>query len=659
MILIEEKLPGDPLRSEVVLHVRRHLRRRLRAGQGNADDLALIFGLSSEEGGQIELRRALKSASPIGAAAKLIAEFRGTTPPVVTLGHDDDHIQRCHAWLQQRKNDESAFNGIIATDLEMLLVLSKARDYATSQTPEVPTGSDIPILIEGETGTGKELLARAIHDIWARDRPGSRGFHAVQVAGLPPDLINDELFGHTRGAFTGAHDARPGRLEEANEGTLLIDEIGDLPSAAQVRLLRFLQDQKLSRAGENQERQVRVRVLAATWHRLDDNVGRGTFRRDLLYRVRVGWLRLPPLRERLGTFTDIVPELLRRMGQRAVPPITRSAVEALALYTWPGNLRELVGILRLALNSTDGATLRLEDLPSHLQRPYFDQPLFKRAPGFLCDEADGQPLSRSLALWRVKEVVRSLDSVGPPEGAIDASALHQFFASIPDDSGEHKSVVQQLRQSVDLTREQGRLGVIETMLKRIQTAPDLPPTILEALDAEQRKLITRREATDREIVALSAATHLKDNPWFGLLTEIRQVPALAGQDPIALLQGLIPLLHLAMWLSPELIKTIKDFAREGNVLERVRQFLSQSDPALLDVAADIESDDDDPAGSSSNVEIPELPAKARDWSADHWQDLMTRFPSKAAAGRALSLDVKTISSHLQRLGIEERWTGPR
>src|SRR5262249_45359374 len=147
------------------------------------------------------------------------------------LGHDDEHISRCHAWLQQRKAEERAFDDIVATDLEMLLVLSNARDYATGHTPDAPGGSEIPILIEGETGTGKELLARAIHDIWARGRAGSSGFHVVQVAGLPPDLINDELFGHVRGAFTGAHAERPGRLEESDGGTLLIDEIGDLPPA--------------------------------------------------------------------------------------------------------------------------------------------------------------------------------------------------------------------------------------------------------------------------------------------------------------------------------------------------------------------------------------------------------------------------------------------
>lgn len=657
MILIDEKLPGDALRSEVVLHVRRHLRRRLRAGQGTAADLALLFGLSSEEGERLKLRRALTSASPIEAAAELIAAARTPTPPVVTLGHDEEHVGRCHAWLRQRKVEEHAFDEIVATDLEMLLVLSKARDYATGHTPEAPTGSEIPILIEGETGTGKELLARGIHDIWARDRTGSRGFHVVQVAGLPPDLINDELFGHVKGAFTGAQDARPGRLEEADGGTLLIDEIGDLPPAAQVRLLRFLQDQKLSRTGENKERQVQVRILAATWHLLDKDVSCGAFRRDLLHRIRVGWLRLPPLRSRPGAFADVVPELLRKMGQKAVPPITRSATEALTLYTWPGNLRELVGILRVALSSADGSTVRLEDLPPHLQRPYLDRPLFMRAPGFLCDEADGQKLSEAVAIWRVNEVARSLDAVAPPEAAADAAGLHSFFASIPDASEEHRAVVQHLQCGVDLMREQGRLAAIESMWRQIRAAPELPQEIVRALDDAQRNVLDRREAVDREIAELSAATHLMDSPWFKLLTELRQLPMFANQDPARLLQGFVPLIQIAASLSPDLLETVKAFAREGNILERARQFLRQNGPQLLEAGAETGPQASSSARADAEAETAAAPARPRDWSPERWRAILAQFPSKAAAARELEIDVKTISGHLQRLGIEERWSG--
>jgi transcriptional regulator with GAF, ATPase, and Fis domain len=659
MIFVDEKLPGDPLRSEVVLHVRRHLRRRLRSGRGQPDDLALLFGLSTEEGSRLKLSRALTSASPINGAAELIAAAMRPPSRVVALGHDDEHIARCHAWLRQRKVEEQAFNAILATDLEMLLVLSKARDYATSQTPEARAGSDIPILIEGETGTGKELLARAIHEIWARGRRSDSAYHVVQVAGLPPDLINDELFGHVRGAFTGAQEQRAGRLEEANGGTLLIDEIGDLPPVAQMRLLRFLQDQKLSRTGENKERQVKVRILAATWHRLDDDVSGGTFRRDLLHRVRVGWLRLPPLRERPGMFTDVVPAMLRGMGQTAAPPITRSAAEALARYGWPGNLRELVGILRVALSSADGGTVRLEDLPAHLQVPYLKQPLFMRAPGFLCDEADGQILSEPLASWRVQEVARSLEALPPLEGEVDASALRDFFASIPDVSEEHQSTVGQLRRNVELTRERARLTAIQTMWGIIQTAPALPPEILRALEAEQKNVVALREANEREATVVSATTSLQDSPWFRLLSELRELPMFATQDPMPLLQGFVPLLRLGASVSPDFIDTIKVFVRGGDILERALELLRNKGPQLKNATANTEACDDDGGHESSESEAWGLPSKPRDWQREHWQAIMSEFPSKAAAARSLDVDVKTISAHLQRLDMEERWTGRR
>ncbi|AKT37793.1 sigma-54-dependent Fis family transcriptional regulator [Chondromyces crocatus] len=655
MILIDERLPKEPLHSEVVLHVRRHLRRSLRAGRGTAGDLALLFGLSSDEEKRLKLRRALDSASKIEAAAELIANARTAKPSVISLGHDDEHLDRCRAWLRLRKAEERAFDGIVATDLEMLLELSKARDYATGNTPEVPAGLAIPILIEGETGTGKELVARAIHDIWVREQENKGGFHVVQVSGLPPDLINDELFGHVRGAYTGAQSERPGRLEEADHGTLLIDEIGDLPLAAQVRLLRFLQDQKLSRVGENRERQIQVRILAATWHTLDEDIARGAFRRDLLHRIRVGWLRLPPLRKRRGVFTDVIPELLHKLGQKALPPITRSATEALSLHQWPGNLRELVGVLRLALSSAGGSTVRLEDLPPHLQRPYLEQPLFKRAPGFLCDEADGQGLTAELASWRVKEVARSLDALEAPEAAADIAGLHNFFATIPDASEDHKTVVQHLQHHQELTREQGRLTAIETEWRQIRSAPQLPDEVVRALVEAQQKALTKREAVDLELIELSRSTHLIESPWFKLLSEIREIPVFAQQDLMRILQGFIPMVTLAVSVFPDLIEKVRSFSSKGSILEQMRKALGQTQPSFDEADSATELQEEGTTNESADQDA--LPTKPRDYSREHWEVVLSHFRSKSSAARFLKMDQKTITSHLRRLDIEERWTG--
>ncbi len=406
MILIDERLPEDRLHAEAVLYIRRQVRRKLRARQGTPEDLALLFGVDIDERWRKLLGPALRTANPVAAAAKVIsAKFDGGS--VAVLGHNESHVRRCHTWLLRAKEGEAAFREIIATDLQTLLTLAEAGDLATASTPSDQSGTAVPILIEGETGTGKELLACAIHEIWARKYERRQKLQVVHVAGLTPDLISDELFGHQRGAFTGARKPRSGRLEDADGSTLLIDEVGDLPVEAQVRLLRFLQDQKVSRLGSNDEKQLHVRILAATWHNLDDDVAKHLFRLDLLHRLRVGRLHLPPLRERPRAFQDVVPLMLRQLGQNAEAAITRSAQDALVLHSWPGNLRELNGVLRVALASAAGNTVRLEDLPAWLQRPYLERPLHARAVGFLSDEVEGQTLSEDLVRWRIEQVERA------------------------------------------------------------------------------------------------------------------------------------------------------------------------------------------------------------------------------------------------------------
>ena len=295
----------------------------------------------------------------------------------------------CLAFLKERKETDSHFTTIVATDLATLLELSKARRLPPLQTrvAEMETSDRCRFLIRGETGTGKELLARAIHRL-AVDAGGAQDapFEVLHVAGMSADMLNDELFGHVRGAFTDAKSERAGRLELAHGGTLLIDEVGDLPDAAQLRLLRFLQDQRVARQGTGADRQLRVRVIAATWRNLDDEVQQHTFRLDLLHRLRAGSdLVLPPLRERHGAFDEVVPDLLRMLGHVASPLMARSARDALELHDWRGNVRELVGVLQQALAFADGETLRVEHLPTHLQRRYLSVPLHQRAPGFLWD----------------------------------------------------------------------------------------------------------------------------------------------------------------------------------------------------------------------------------------------------------------------------------
>jgi formate hydrogenlyase transcriptional activator len=209
--------------------------------------------------------------------------------------------------------------------------------------------TDSTVLILGETGTGKELIARAIHK---RSPRSSRAFIRVNCAALPSELIASELFGHEKGAFTGAVERRIGRFEAADGGTLFLDEIGDLPPETQITLLRVLQEREFERIGSTKPVQVDVRVLAATNRDLAADVEDGDFRRDLYYRLNVFPVRVPPLRERIEDIALLAEYLLERYGKKAGKKITaidRSTLEMLQSYDWPGNVRELQNVIERAV----------------------------------------------------------------------------------------------------------------------------------------------------------------------------------------------------------------------------------------------------------------------------------------------------------------------
>jgi DNA-binding NtrC family response regulator len=227
--------------------------------------------------------------------------------------------------------------------------------------------TDSAVLITGETGTGKELLARAIH---AASRRAQGPFVAVNAGAIPESLQESELFGHRKGAFTGASADRRGLFEEASGGTLFLDEIGDTSAALQVKLLRVLQNGSVRRVGENAERPIDVRVLAATNRPLDQMVARGEFREDLFFRLNVVHLHLPPLRERGDDLQALLNANLARFSQRlgkAIQGFSPEAWDALAGYYYPGNIRELENIVHHAALMAEGAQIQRGDLPPYLQ----------------------------------------------------------------------------------------------------------------------------------------------------------------------------------------------------------------------------------------------------------------------------------------------------
>jgi two-component system response regulator AtoC len=248
------------------------------------------------------------------------------------------------------------------------LVGKSARMREVYRLLEQAAGLDITVLLGGETGTGKELAARAIHYHSSRKE---RRFVAVNCGALPPDLVESELFGHARGAFTGATSAKPGLFEEAAGGTLFLDEVGELPLPAQVKLNRALQEKEIRRVGDNAPSKVDVRVIAATHRDLKSEVQAGRFREDLYYRLHVFPIRLPPLRERLEDVPLLAAHFLEkhaRAMRRELGGFEPEALRVLTSYAWPGNVRELENAVERAVAVCTGAAVRERDLPAELSQ---------------------------------------------------------------------------------------------------------------------------------------------------------------------------------------------------------------------------------------------------------------------------------------------------
>ena len=243
------------------------------------------------------------------------------------------------------------------------------------------------VLIEGESGTGKELVARAIHQI----SPRAKGpFIPVHCAALSKTLLESELFGHEKGAFTGANERRPGRFEMADGGTLFLDEIGEIDPAVQVKILRVLEEHKFERVGGSEMLEVDVRLLAATNRDLKQMVAAGQFREDLFYRLYVVNIHLPPLRERLGDIPLLTQHFLKEFAaenQKTVGGITPDALDLLSAYHWPGNVRELRNVMERMVVLTRGDKLTVRDLPASIHDLAGGKPAGAQLGGTLTLEA--------------------------------------------------------------------------------------------------------------------------------------------------------------------------------------------------------------------------------------------------------------------------------
>jgi two-component system, NtrC family, response regulator len=254
--------------------------------------------------------------------------------------------------LQASGSDDASFEGMLGSCSKMKSVFDDIRKVAAT---------DAPVLLAGESGTGKELAARAIHRLSGRR---TAPFVAINCGAIPETLLESELFGHEKGAFTGAHILREGRLEAANRGTLFLDEIGEISPALQVKLLRFLQEHVVERVGGRRIISVDARVISATNVDLQKAMASGRFREDLYYRIGVVTISLPPLRDRDGDIVMLAEKLLQRISAEYKKTLTfsKKALRAIETYGWPGNVRELENRLRRAVIMVEGRQVTQQDL---------------------------------------------------------------------------------------------------------------------------------------------------------------------------------------------------------------------------------------------------------------------------------------------------------
>jgi PAS domain S-box-containing protein len=333
---------------------------------GTADELELR--LRKHDG---SYRWFLARLNPLRDEQGQITRWYFTATDIEDRKQTEDSLRRENVALREEIDKASMFEEIVGTSPALQAVLSRISKVAPS---------DSTVLITGETGTGKELVARAIH---RRSGRSSRPFVSVNCAAIPRDLIASELFGHEKGSFTGALQRRIGRFELANGGTIFLDEVGELPAETQVALLRVLQEREFERVGGNQLIRANVRVIAATNRDLETAIAAKSFRRDLFYRLNVFPLESPPLRERKEDIPMLVEYFIDRFARKAgkrIRNVEKSTMQLLSAYSWPGNIRELQNVIERSVILCEGETISVD--PSWLslesaQAPPKGQPFGK------------------------------------------------------------------------------------------------------------------------------------------------------------------------------------------------------------------------------------------------------------------------------------------
>ncbi len=291
---------------------------------------------------------------------------------VVQKALEQSELVSENVYLRRELEGKYAFPNIIGKSPKMQAIFAVVDRVARTNST---------ILIYGDSGTGKELIARAIHFSSPRSE---RRFLSINCGALPENLLESELFGHERGAFTGAVKEKKGLFQEAEGGTLFLDEIGEMTPTMQVKLLRTLQDRKVRKVGGNREEDVDVRIIAATNQNLEERIAKGEFREDLYYRINVIPIHLPPLRQRREDIPHLVDHFLKKYSEQLGIPVKAISVEAMKVlegYDWPGNVRELENLIERTLALSSGETIQSRDLPVHLLQRKRDKAALIDLPG--------------------------------------------------------------------------------------------------------------------------------------------------------------------------------------------------------------------------------------------------------------------------------------
>jgi PAS domain S-box-containing protein len=322
---------------------------------------------------------ALKNGAILKDADNIVIGAVGTIADISEIAEKENQIEA----FRRQLHSEDHFQGIVGVSARMHQVYDMIRNAA---------GSHAPVIIYGESGTGKELVSRAIHNLGLRKE---KPFIKVNCAALTESLLESELFGHVRGAYTGAYKDRIGRFEKANEGDIFLDEIGDLPISTQTKLLRVLEEKVIERVGSSSPIQTDVRIISATNQDLMQLVERGDYRKDFYFRINVIPIFLPPLRHRVEDIPLLAESFLKKMvlkDNKHIKGISKDAVEVLMNHSWPGNVRELKGAFEYALVTCHEEIIQPQHLPETIYKPRRQSSSVPRKSSFNIQEIERREL---------------------------------------------------------------------------------------------------------------------------------------------------------------------------------------------------------------------------------------------------------------------------